>query len=220
MKPPTRQDIVEKYLNKDEVRFLKRFYQAQKNELFFSKVIPQYSKPFRKLIFSKLGHELPVTLGRIILIHKIMVKYYGFYEDEEDLLICKRIEYCMTDIIDDYVTKRDRRRFGGGFKHYRYHTAVKARQELKARGFIKPSKFKNFKKGPGYAHIMSNGMDGKSPLIYPMNMQIGRIEGLNYWELPNGYIAHALVGVTGFTKVQTYINNTPVKTKKKSRKKK
>lgn len=210
MKPSnqfSKSDIIQKYLYKDLDRFLKRYYRFNKFELTYSVTLPQYEEQvpgITKKILKLFKGEYPGTISNIINVHRVMVKYYGFYIDIEDIEICRRIENCLDSSYTHFrqAQYNKKKRLGLSImpKLHKKHQAV---EELKARGFVKKKKFKDYDKR--FSHITTNKVLDIE-LYYPKNFTIGVIKGENWWEVHNAYIVHGLIGVTGYTQVKAKIN--------------
>lgn len=200
-KAPTRNDIISKYLNGDLDRFLKRYFRFSRREDVYSVLINELAEDIPniwEIIQRKYRKELPGAIMRFITVHRVMVKHYGFYNDEEDLKISKRIEDVLYDEINIFCQKRYR----SGQYRVHYLSRPKVIKELKARGYIRPGDFIDY--DPSMGHITTNKQLDVN-LIFPMNFRFGvNNKGLkDWWEIPEVYNVHGLVGISGFTRVST-----------------
>jgi hypothetical protein len=204
MKPPTKNDVIAKFLFRDEERFLKRYYRFRKNELTYSKILRQFNKEvpgIRKQILKRFKDILPGEVQRIITVHRVMMKHYNFSLDMEDIMLSHRIEDVMSSSIYDYCKEENSRRFKKYGLLKPRHKKKEARKELKARGFVKLYEFEDY--NPRFSHIVTNQVIDGQILYYPKNFTAGVIKDMRWWDIPNVYIVHGLIGVSGFTKVST-----------------
>lgn len=203
MKPPTKNDVIAKYLYNDLERFLKRVYRYSKNPLIFSRVLHEYKKSkkgIRKEILKKFRNEYPGEVAKIITIHQVMVKHYNFEIDMDDIELCHRISYVLGSEIEKYNKYKYEQRIKSGYSP-KFVSPSKAREELRARGFTEIYNFDKF--NPKMSHIMSNNVLSGSIMVYPKNFVIGVTKGVNWWEIPNAYMVHSSIGLAGYTRVST-----------------
>jgi hypothetical protein len=210
-KPPTKNDVIKKYLNSDLDRFLKRVYAFSRYELIYSQVLPSYIKENKDLknelpiIFKG---EYPGQVAQVINVHRVMVKYYGFAIDAEDIKLCLRITQVLSSTIDKYNSQRYHYRIKNLYLTPHQCRPKQALKELIARGFIHINDFTGYDKR--MAHIVSNNNVplpyGK--LYYPMNLTWdvwSKAKAINkqsrWWDFKDAYLTHGVIGVSGYTRV-------------------
>lgn len=212
-KPPTKNDVIKKYLNNDLDRFLKRVYRYSRYELIFSMTLPQYVKECKELkkelpiIFKG---EYPGQVAQVINVHRVMVQYYGFEIDAEDIKLCQRITQVLGSSIDKYNSESYRQRVTKLSLQPHKCKPKQALKELLARGFIHINDFEGYDKR--MAHIVSNNNVpvpyGK--LYFPMNLTWdawSKNYSINkhnrWWDFKDVYLTHGVIGISGYTRVLT-----------------
>lgn len=206
-KPPTKNDVIKKYLLSDLERFFKRLYRYNQHELVYSRTLPSYElecpgivKDLRRLFRG----EFPDTVVFAINVHRVMVQYYGFIIDLEDITLSHRISQVIQSDYDKYHIHRYRNKTT-------YRSQVKMRQaynEMLARGFVHINDFEGYDKD--YAHITSNVSMKLSygRLYYPMNFTWDAYtkedninQGRRWFHFADVY--HIRAGVRGYSRVLT-----------------
>lgn len=216
-KAPTKNDVIKKYLFNDLERFLKRMYRYNHHELIFSITLNEYDKEepgIKKQILSLFRNEYPGTVVNVINLHRVMVKYYDFVIDMEDIRLCQRIEDVLSSSISEYNRNRYRHRISKlQLQPHLLKDKKKVIKEMKARGFISINDFEGY--NPLYAHITSNSnsMHKGMKLYYPKNFTWDAItqnrelnRGDKWYEFNDVYKVIGSLGVRGFTRVSTPMN--------------
>lgn len=201
---PTLPEVIQKYLRKDFERFLKRLYRQNRDELIFSKTLKVWKEQHLDIyqyLKSNFQKEYPVEICYLINVHKVMCQHYYFEMDLEDFKRSQRIADVTFYSFKEYLTKRLNQNHRDGIYISPKHNRLEARQELLARGFVKQRKIKNFDRK--YAWITSNNNISGSQLVYPIPMTVGVIKGTKWFKIPNAYMVHGLIGITGFTRILT-----------------
>lgn len=212
-KAPTKNDVIKKYLQGDLERFLKRVYRYSKHELIFSVTLNEYEKEvpgIRKQILRIFRKEYPGNIAQIINVHRVMVKYYDFVIDLEDIALCHRIDHVLFTDIHAYRVKQTNYRVNKLMLNSHSIKAGAALKELKARGFIHVNDFEDFDRNMAHISTNANIPDKGKKLYYPMNFTWDAKskanvinKGKNWWDFTDVYLIHGVIGVSGFTRVST-----------------
>ena len=216
-KPPTKNDVIKKYLYNDLERFLKRIYRYNHYELIFSRTLNEYDEEepgIKKQILNMLKGEYPGTVVNVINVHRVMVDYYDFVIDIEDIKLCIRIEDVLSSAIEEYTKARYRNRVSRlQLTPHIIKDKKLAIKEMMARGFISINDFEGY--NPMYAHITSNAnsMYKGMKLYYPKNFTWDNItmnrnlnRGDRWYKFDDVYKIIGSLGVRGFTRVSTPMN--------------
>lgn len=212
-KPPTKHDVIKKYLYGDLERFLKRYYRYSRFELIYSVTLSQYEKEVKGIrmeILNMFKGEFPGALIQTINVHRVMVKYYDFEIDIEDIKLSHRISQVLSTSISDYKKQRYYYRINNLMLQPHRCKPKQALKELLARGFIHVNDFEKYDKR--MAHITSNAnvpvKYGR--LYFPMNFTwdawskahvINR--GYKWWHFVDVYTIIGEIGISGYTRVLT-----------------
>lgn len=212
-KLPTKRDIISKYLDGDLQRFLKRVYRYSKNELIFSVTLKKYDEKcpgIKKEILRKFKREFPGLICDAIHVHEVMVKYYSFIIDMEDIYLSWHISNVLADDIKKHRENKLREKYTSG-KYIRFFkpvTPAQAKRELRARGFVKINDFEDY--DPKWAHITTNINIGFKPgkrLYYPRNFawdDYTKTKARKNQDFVDIYLASGQgVGISNFTRILT-----------------
>ena len=212
-KPPTKNDVIKKYLYNDLDRFLKRLYRHNKHQLIFSQTLPAYEKQSKglvKQIAKELKGEYPGNVCYIINVHRVMVKYYNFEIDIEDILLSRRISQVMQTTFDEYHVRQYRRKIKELGLSPKFIRPKKAYKELIARGFIHINDFEGYDKDMGHITSNENLNLNYGKLYYPKNFSWDSWSknytintGHKWWDFTDVYLVHGVIGVSGYTRVST-----------------
>lgn len=192
-----RKQIISEYLDGNLQRFLRRNYEFYRYQLVYSKDLKRWSKDDRLPIVEYLRKEYkwPKHLCEVVNTMKTLVKYY----DRKYTIGTMHLAIAIIDLLDDdiwaYGNKRWNKRFQQGISHVPLCTPEEAFKEQKARGFIHVNLFEDYNKD--YSQVFSNV---NRDYVYPMNFPHKYSDYKS--GIPTDYIAHSIIGVEGWTRIQ------------------
>lgn len=195
--------VIEKYLEDNLLRFLRRHYKQSTFELVYSKYIkkwrknnPDLVKLLEKVLKDKNGIVWPRHMVEVVNIMRTLHKYYGYkLESTKTAVIALMIDDLFEHDIYMYGREHRQTLINNDLFDPKLVTREQALKEHKARGFIKANDFDDH--DWRFAHVMSN-LDRE--LMYPYNFNHAKTYGL---EVSNVYIEIGLplVGVQGYTRM-------------------
>lgn len=194
-------EIINDYFEGNLLRFLRKHHKQSTYQFVYSQIFKKWKedKQNKKLVRVILkNYTWPKHVCDIVNVMITLNKYYS----RELNINTLRLAIVILDLFETDIDKYSQGRRARLFKLdlYKVDNSDKQRKlalkEQKARGFVHINEFEDW--DPAYAHIFSIA---NRDYVYPLNFPFSDFNK-DLKDLPYAYVAQALVGVNGFTRLE------------------
>lgn len=193
-------EVINNLLDGNLLRFLRYTFKPLRYQLVYSVTLKRWVKRGLKkeVDYLKNKYVYPKHLHEVVAVTEVLVSKY----DKELCLHTIKVAEAIIDLFDNDIWEYNRKRYNKmrttSNIPLRLVTKEQALKEQKARGFVHINDFEDFKRNKYNSHIYSN-VD--SSYIYPENFSFRF--NTKHPERLYIYVAQSLIGVEGYTRVET-----------------